>query len=88
MRISTFWTLKSQVWLKPFPALLVWTVLSGSFSGVFSTILAENAKVEELLNAGPLKEPSGIWSYPPDMPEAKVEIYKKVGDVELKASVL
>jgi len=30
-------------------------------------------------------EPATSWKYPPDMPGSRVEVYRKVGDVELKA---
>jgi acetyl esterase len=30
-------------------------------------------------------EPATSWKYPPDMPGSRVEVYRKIGDVELKA---
>ena len=37
------------------------------------------------LFAEDLPEPATSWTYPPDMPGSRVETYRRVGDVDLKA---
>ena len=33
------------------------------------------------------EDPSGVWDYPPEMPGAREEVYKRIGDVEMKLYV-
>ena len=53
------------------------TLLAISFIGITG----------QLAVAADLPEPPTSWTYPPEMPGASVEVYRTVGDIELKAYI-
>ncbi|MCA9060425.1 MAG: alpha/beta hydrolase, partial [Planctomycetaceae bacterium] len=57
--------------------------------GVYSTsVLSGRAADTDSVSFGPSSFVGAAWTYPPDIPDATVEVYKQVGDIKLQAWIL
>jgi acetyl esterase/lipase len=50
-------------------------------------ISAHRVTGSEIVHPDRYIPPTGLWKYPPELPNATIETYKKIGDVELKAYI-